>query len=80
MRNETRPIGDVFTLTVHHPYMASTPIKLEVRESNGNCIGCYLKGWCMNNQNPKEVTGLCSKTFRSDGKSVVFAKVEKDNK
>lgn len=78
MRNETRPIGDVFTLTEHHPHMEDTHTRLEVREGDGNCTGCYLKGWCMNNQNPKEQTGLCSKTFRSDGKNVIFAKIGKD--
>lgn len=71
----TRPIGDWFRVTEYHPYMAPTVTKLQVKESDGNCDGCYFRRRCSKGK-VKDIVGACSKTFRDDGKNVIFVKID----
>jgi hypothetical protein len=71
-----RPIGEQFRLTELHPGLPDTITVLEV-VADGNCKDCYLNGFCMKSGNYfKEVTGLCSNSFRSDRTSVIFKKIK----
>jgi hypothetical protein len=77
MDNMTRPIGERFRKTVYNPYMPNTIITLEVVEDpTGTCRECWCRHQCMNRPDIKQVVGLCSKTSRTDGKSVIFRKVD----
>ena len=70
----TRPIGDRFKITNHHPNMPDTVVVVEVTESDGTCDGCFCKGRCILDRRLKSCVGLCGDALRDDGKSVIFKK------
>jgi hypothetical protein len=73
----TRPIGERFKVTVHHPYMPDTRITLEVVEDQtGTCRECWCRFQCLNRPDIKQVVGLCGARLRTDRKQVIFKKVD----